>query len=496
MNLKTLHKYDDIIIQIHDNPDADAVGSGYAIYRYFLSIGKNVRLVYSGRNKIAKSNILLMISSLEIPLEYVTQLTKPELLITVDCQYGEGNVTKFEAENVAMIDHHRTDRKSDEMCEIRSNLISCATVCNSLLSEVGFDVNGDAKIATALYYGLYMDSGQLAEISHPLDKDMVDFLQYSKPVVNKLKFANYSMTELGIAGEAITNKIYSEDFSAAIFHADPCDPNILGVIGDFAIQADCIELCVVFNECGNGYKISVRSCSEDALANEFAVFITNNVGSGGGHSNKAGGFIDKVNLNERYPHMEIEEYLSRKIREYFTSFDVISNMDETDISQFSLYRKTSGIYGYILTTDIFIPGTECKIRTLEGDVIVTANDDIYIVIGITGGAYPIEKSAFEKRYTVTGEAFEKDFEYFPTIIDLSKNKSVCLKPFVKECISQGGSMVYAKPIEKFTKVYTKWDYEGCMKGNAGDFLCFPENDTDDIYVIKRKVFELTYEEVQ
>ena len=140
MTLRTLHKYDDIIIQIHDNPDADAVGSGYAIYRYFLSIGKNVRLVYSGRNKITKSNILLMISSLEIPLEYVTELTKTELLITVDCQYGEGNVTKFEAENVAMIDHHSTSRKSDEMCEIRSNLISCATICYAMLTETGFDV--------------------------------------------------------------------------------------------------------------------------------------------------------------------------------------------------------------------------------------------------------------------------------------------------------------------------------------------------------------------
>lgn len=495
MNLKNLHKYNNIAVQIHDNPDADAVGSGYAVYCYFLSLGKDVRLIYSGRNKITKSNILLMISSLEIPLEYVTELDAPELLITVDCQYGEGNVTKFEAENVAIIDHHRTDRKSDEMSEIRGNLISCATVCYSLLSEAGFDINEDAKIATALYYGLYMDSGQLAEITHPLDKDMADFLQYSKPVVNKLKFANYSMTELGIAGEAITNKIYSEDFSAAIFHADPCDPNILGVIGDFAIQADCIELCVVFNESGNGYKISVRSCSEDALANEFAAFITKNIGSGGGHANKAGGFIDKAKLNDSYPHMEIEEYLSRKIREYFTSFDVISYMDETDISQFSLYRKTSGIFGYVPMTDIFSSGTECKIRTLEGDVTVTADDDIYIVIGVTGSAYPIEKSAFEKRYIVTGEPFAKDFEYFPTVIDTNENKSVSLKPYAKECISQGGSMIYAKQLEKYTKVYTKWDYEGCMKGNAGDILCCPENDTDDIYVIKREVFELSYEKI-
>ena len=34
MRLADLEKYNQIVIQVHDNPDADAVGSGYAIYRY------------------------------------------------------------------------------------------------------------------------------------------------------------------------------------------------------------------------------------------------------------------------------------------------------------------------------------------------------------------------------------------------------------------------------------------------------------------------------
>ena len=40
MKLGSLLKYNNIIIQMHDNPDADAVGSGFALYKYFESNGK------------------------------------------------------------------------------------------------------------------------------------------------------------------------------------------------------------------------------------------------------------------------------------------------------------------------------------------------------------------------------------------------------------------------------------------------------------------------
>ena len=153
MKLSNLNKYNEIVIQMHNNPDADAVGSGFALYKYFKSIGKNVRLIYGGNLKITKSNIILLLDSMNIPAENVTELDYvPELLLTVDCQYGEGNVQKFDAENIAMIDHHNTGRLSDDMSEIRSHLVSCCTICYDMLRKSVVDINSDIDMATALYY--------------------------------------------------------------------------------------------------------------------------------------------------------------------------------------------------------------------------------------------------------------------------------------------------------------------------------------------------------
>ena len=49
MYLNELDKYDIITIQAHDNPDADAIAAGYALYVYFRTKGKKVTLIYSGR---------------------------------------------------------------------------------------------------------------------------------------------------------------------------------------------------------------------------------------------------------------------------------------------------------------------------------------------------------------------------------------------------------------------------------------------------------------
>jgi phosphoglycolate phosphatase len=89
MKLSELLKYDDIVIQCHDNPDADALSSGYALSWYLCKKGKTPRFIYRGKNKIQKSNLLIMLDELEIPVTYEPDFDdNPELLVTVDCQYG------------------------------------------------------------------------------------------------------------------------------------------------------------------------------------------------------------------------------------------------------------------------------------------------------------------------------------------------------------------------------------------------------------------------
>ena len=495
MRLSDLLRFNQIVIQLHNDPDADAVGSGYALYRYFTEKGKSVRLVYGGRNPITKSNMKLLLKELDIPVEYVRELDSPELLLTVDCQHGEGNVQPFDGHNIAMIDHHSTGRQSGEMAEIRSHLVSCATICYSMLLDEGFDVNADIKVSTALYYGLYMDSNQLSEISHPLDRDMIEYLQYDKLLVTRLKYANFSIDELETAGIAITNNNYLEKYRAAVVSSEPCDPNILGVIGDFVIQVDSIDLCVIYNECPGGYKISVRSCAVDVKANELAAFLCEGVGNGGGHLTKAGGFISKEKL-EQIGTESVEQFFFGRLQEYCEGYDVIRYTDGCKCrDSLRRYRKQSGSYGFVVSSDLFESGTELRIRTLEGDVFVTASNNVYIMIGNRGEVYPVERDVFEQRYIVTGKPFVHELEYEPTVTSLTHAQVINIMKYARECTSGGGAVILAKELDKYTKVFTRWDYEGYMSGAAGDMLCYSETDERDVYIVKRCIFDETYKEV-
>lgn len=310
MRLRELLEYNQIIVQCHDNPDADAIASGYALYLYLKEHGKEVRLIYSGRNVIRKSNLVTMVKELAIPIDHVRNTEKEspaELLVTVDCQYGEGNVTLYPAQTVAVIDHHRVNRKMPALSEIQSNLGACSTLMWCMLKEEGVDVNENETLATALYYGLFSDTGGMEVIYHEKDMDLRDNAKYDDALITKLRNANISIEELETAGAALLRCDYNEQYRFAVVKCGPCDPNVLGLISDMVLEVDAVDVCVVFSKISNGVKLSVRSCVEEIKANELAAKLCMDMGSGGGHHIKAGGFMQMGMLTKEY-----EEYC-RKI---------------------------------------------------------------------------------------------------------------------------------------------------------------------------------------
>ena len=139
MMLDELLGYDRITIQCHDNPDADAIASGFGLYCFFRDQGKDVRLLYAGKNKVRKANLTLMVEKLGIPLKYLAHPGEEPvdgLLITVDCQYGAGNVTVIPAEEIAVIDHHPLEVICTEKMRLQPNLGSCATLVWTMLQEL------------------------------------------------------------------------------------------------------------------------------------------------------------------------------------------------------------------------------------------------------------------------------------------------------------------------------------------------------------------------
>ncbi len=507
MKLSNLMKYEPITIQCHDNPDADAIASGYALYSFFKQKGKTVRLVYSGRNKIQKSNLCLMLEHLKIPMEYIArpeELVKdtkeqklPGLLITTDCQYGAGNVTRIPAEKIAIIDHHQVEIHDVELSEINPQLGSCSTLVWSMLQEEGYTIQ-DTKLGTALYYGLYTDTNQFAEIFNPLDMDMREAVPCERSLVQLFRNSNLSLHELEIAGVALIRHIYNDDYGYAIIKAQPCDPNILGLISDFLLQVAEVYTCVVYNETEDGYKFSVRSCVKEVQANELAVFLAEGVGSGGGHHEKAGGFINKTLYEEAYPTLHSEAFFSERLNDYFDNCQIIVAKEyEIDITNMQSYVKKKIPLGFVQATDVLPAGTPITIRTLEGDIDMVVEPDLVIMIGVKGEVYPNRWSKFEKSYEMTEEPYNTadcavKTLYQPTIHNRTNGSVLYLADYARVCMANGGTHIHAEKLTKRVKVFTAWDEEKYMLGKPGDYLAVRCDDRHDIYVVEGDVFFKTY----
>lgn len=500
MKLSALEKFQTIVIQMHDNPDADAISSGYGLYLYFKQRGKNVRLVYGGKYRIQKSNLVMMIEVLHIPVEYVETLDNPELLITVDCQYGEGNVTVFTAKNVAVIDHHHVSRELPKLSEVNSNLGACATLVVKMLSEENFDYNDNKNLATALYYGLMTDTSNFTEIAHPLDRDLRDYAEFNQTVIMKLRNSNLSMNEIEIAGKALLNYDYNEEYRFAIVQAGVCDPNILGFISDLVLEVDIIDLCFVYSVLPFGVKFSVRSCTNHVRANELAKYISRGIGSGGGHAEKAGGFIKLEAIREACAEQGLGPeklafgvFLHQRMLNYFKDFEIIvAKNHEIDLTGMKLYRKKNLKLGYVKATEMFPTGTKVCVRTLEADLDMEIHDDIYFMIGIKGEVYPNRENKFNVKYRRLEEPYHFHGEYAPSIVDIMKGENISMLPYARTCQATGNLLIYAKKLDHCVKVFTEWDKERYMLGLAGDYLAVCQKDLHDIYIVDGDIFDKTY----
>ncbi|MCR4998960.1 MAG: DHH family phosphoesterase, partial [Lachnospiraceae bacterium] len=348
------------------------------------------------------------------------------------------------------------------------------------------------------------DTNSFSELHHPLDKDARDALWFNKSLLSRLRNANLSLEELKIAGVAMIGYEYYEDHHYALIQTDPCDPNILGLISDFCLAVDNIDVVMVYNIQNNGIKFSIRSCAKDAHANEVAEYIAHDIGGGGGHLEKAGGFLNAMLIAKAYPRCgELSEnqrkhyyteILRRRMEAYFDGYDVIvAGEDPVDLSSMQIYEKLPMDLGYIESTDIGKPGEMILIRTLEGDVEMSCSEDMCIMIGVKGDIYPMFKEKFDVSYVKEDGPYEiGNLEYAPKVHNAVTGEVIELLPHAKRCVSAGGVRIYAKKLDRVTKVFTSWAPDNYMYATPDDYLAVRLDDEDDVYIIDQDIFPRSY----
>lgn len=321
--LDYISTFNRITIQCHNNPDSDTLASAWGLYLYLQSMNKTVRMIYSGHQTIKKRNLLKLISLCEMPISFVGSgeditIQDDELLLVVDAQYGAGNIAKIPAGNWAVIDHHPAFLENDKNILIKPDYQSCSTIIWELLMEKDFPVEENRNLKIALSYGLYTDTSEFADLHNMADIKMKFHVGQDYAELDSLKKSNLTMSELMVAADAIYHNFSDFENHFMVISALKCDQTILGVIGDLAIQVDMIELVVSLTSNDSGYQFSIRSCGSLYKANGIAVCLAEGVGSGGGHANKAGGFISSLLMKERFPNLSVEDFVVERIQKWIS----------------------------------------------------------------------------------------------------------------------------------------------------------------------------------
>ena len=299
----------EIRIVTHDFPDADALSSAFALQYVLKCAGLSAEINYGGL--IDRSGTEKLVSLHKIPAKPSPDggvFPPDDLLIFVDCQGLGTNVTASGGRIFACIDHHPTyQEKPDYVYEQIEQTGACATLLTEAIREMGLPLPTD--IATSLLYGLQMDTKNFTR--EVQDRDIVAFRTLhaaaDQEKLNYLEMSKLVVSDLPAFGSAIEHMEVFADVGLTMVPFE-CPDGLIGALADFMLGLDELGIAVVFSKREGGIKLSVRTILPYVDAGKYTHDALHGIGSGGGHTMFAGGFIPKSSY-EGIPKERLMEWL-------------------------------------------------------------------------------------------------------------------------------------------------------------------------------------------
>ena len=296
--IERLKGFPRVVIQAHDFPDHDAVASAYALAYLLKQHGIETIQVYNG--VIDRVSIHRMIEILAIPIVHADEagLRAEDILIVVDGCVGEKNVTDLTGEEIAVIDHHEvTPAAGLWYQDIRPDYGATATIIFEYYQQLGISM--PAAVATALQVGLNIDTANLTRGFCEADVEAFAFFHRiaDQDLVNNICRNSLESSELPYYQHLLSELRIDRGVATALMPTD-CPKNLLGILGDFLIAVDSIDVSIL--ACGRPetIQLSLRSERQEVNVARLAqqVLVDTEIGFGGGHAHMAGGMVDLAKL--------------------------------------------------------------------------------------------------------------------------------------------------------------------------------------------------------
>jgi nanoRNase/pAp phosphatase (c-di-AMP/oligoRNAs hydrolase) len=283
-----------VLIITHDYPDPDCLASAFGVLHLLNFWGVKSSVISFG-GFVGRAENRAMIRVLNIPTVpfVLTEIKDYERIILVDSFPDKGNVPLPHGSTVhAVIDHHPNEPPSDApyFHDIRKEFGATSTIITKYLIEAGFRIT--PKLATALYYGIKTDTGDMRREGMPEDiecyKLLFDIMDHR--FLSRIENPDRDEEFFRILHRAVEATYISESFGYT-YLGNVSTPDYVAEMADLFHSLERLEWMVCSGVFKNHIFFSIRSKTKNTAGTIAEQLAEKFGGTGGGHARVSAGRI-------------------------------------------------------------------------------------------------------------------------------------------------------------------------------------------------------------
>jgi nanoRNase/pAp phosphatase (c-di-AMP/oligoRNAs hydrolase) len=312
-----------VLITTHEHPDPDALASALGLSVLLNTVLKDTKVSVSIKGQISGGVNSKFVQEADLKLTPwdETTLNQYDAILLVDVQpMFAFNPLPAGIEPLGVIDHHRGKRGKKltcPFCDVRTDVGATASIIFGYFMELEVPIK--PALGATLLYAIESDlagaAGQPGELDNIALSSLTLIADPRK--LYQMRYVDLPQSYFVTYSQALSNAVFSE--TALISHLDSIDSlEQPAVMADFLMRFEQVQWALVTAVVGDKLVLSLRTSASKASAADAMRRILRNLGEGGGHRTKAGGFVKLASGTPQ----EVESIRKRIWRRYLRALEL------------------------------------------------------------------------------------------------------------------------------------------------------------------------------
>ncbi len=314
--LKVLADKKNVLVTTHLHPDPDALASSLGMVHLLRAKlpGATVSMSVKGKAGGGINAVFAQLSDLDLIPWDDEKLATYDAIVLLDVQ-PQSTYSPLPKTVVptAVIDHHRSPSKLSgcTFCDVRTGVGATSSILFGYLMEA--EVHITPALAASLLFAIESDLAGAAGEPGELDNLALSSLTLVADThkLYRMRYVDLPASYFISYAAALNNAlIYPGGEGVIVSHLGPIDSlEKPAVMADFLLRLDNVQWSMVTAVHESRLVLSLRTRSKAVSAVDVIRRITREIGTGGGHRLKAGGFVE---LGEQPP-AKVHDTLARRL---------------------------------------------------------------------------------------------------------------------------------------------------------------------------------------